>query len=400
MSKTITSLVDLVPDDRNANLGTPRGRGLVETSLQKYGAGRSILVDRNGKVIAGNKTSEAAAAIGMEGVVVVQTTGAQLVVVQRTDLDLDEDTAARELAIADNRASEIGLEWDTEVLAELGAEIDLSTFWTKDEIGLLLEQDVTSGGGDDAPEVQDGPTRVQPGELWQLGRHRLLCGDSTVKVDVDRLLQGERTSMVLTDPPYGIDLETDYTAINIGSKMVGNSVKRHTYAPVAGDDQPFDASAVYGLDGVKEQFWFGADYYAQSLGETEHEGSWLVWDKRKPSQDEGFGSGFELIWSKQRHKRILLRFEWFGFLSGGDREAINRQHPTQKPSTLYADIMQRWGNEGDIVYDPFAGSGPTVIAAERTNRKARVVELSPHYCDVILTRWESETGLTAERIDG
>lgn len=138
MSKQIEHLSDLVPDDRNANKGTPRGRGLVETSLQKYGAGRSILVDRNGKVIAGNKTSEAAAAIGMEGVVVVQTTGDQLVVVQRTDLDLDEDTAARELAIADNRASEIGLEWDTDVLAELGAEIDLSTFWSKEELTNII----------------------------------------------------------------------------------------------------------------------------------------------------------------------------------------------------------------------------------------------------------------------
>jgi hypothetical protein len=138
MTKEITSLADLTPDSRNANRGTPRGRGMVETSLSKYGAGRSVLVDRNGQTIAGNKTVEAAGAIGLENVVVVKTRGDQLVVVQREDLDLDTDPAARELALADNRAGELGLEWDAGVLAELGTEIDLSTFWTKDELQAVL----------------------------------------------------------------------------------------------------------------------------------------------------------------------------------------------------------------------------------------------------------------------
>lgn len=112
---------------------------MVETSLSKYGAGRSILVDRNGQIIAGNKTAEAAGAIDLDGVVVVRTDGTQLVVVQREDLDLDTDPAARELALADNRAGELGLEWDSEVLASLGSEIDLSTFWSKDELqGVLV----------------------------------------------------------------------------------------------------------------------------------------------------------------------------------------------------------------------------------------------------------------------
>lgn len=117
--KSIRSLADLVPDEQNANQGTVRGRAFVETSLQKYGAGRSILVDRNGKILAGNKTSEAAYSIGMEGVEVVQTDGRKLVVVQRTDLDLDHDPAARGLALSDNRASEIGLAWNPDVLSML-----------------------------------------------------------------------------------------------------------------------------------------------------------------------------------------------------------------------------------------------------------------------------------------
>jgi hypothetical protein len=138
MSKTITTLADLTQDDRNANAGTARGREMVERSLHKLGAGRSILVDRNGKIIAGNKTHEAAAAIGLDAPLVVQSDGTRLVVVQRTDLDMDEDTAARELAIADNRAAETGLEWDTSVLASLGESIDLSQFWTHTEIETLF----------------------------------------------------------------------------------------------------------------------------------------------------------------------------------------------------------------------------------------------------------------------
>jgi hypothetical protein len=144
MSKTIITLADLTQDDRNANSGTARGREMVERSLHKLGAGRSILVDRNGKIIAGNKTAEAASIVFQEDIppIVVHSDGRRLVIVQRDDLDMDEDTAARELAIADNRAAETGLEWDTSVLASLGESIDLSQFWTRDELGLLLEQDV------------------------------------------------------------------------------------------------------------------------------------------------------------------------------------------------------------------------------------------------------------------
>ncbi len=138
--KEITNLADLQPDKRNANRGTARGRGMVETSLHKYGAGRSILVDKHGQIIAGNKTAEAAGAIDLDGLVVVQSDGTRLVVVQRTDLDLDTDPAARELALADNRAGELGLEWDAGILAELGAEIDLSTFWSKDELAVVFQE--------------------------------------------------------------------------------------------------------------------------------------------------------------------------------------------------------------------------------------------------------------------
>jgi len=133
-------VADLVPDGRNANRGTPRGRAVLDKSLQELGAGRSILVDRNGRIIAGNKTHEAAAGAGLEDVIIVETDGTQLVAVKRVDLDLD-DEAARRLAYADNRAAELGLEWDVEQLAaDLEAGLDLGGLWNQRELELLLEE--------------------------------------------------------------------------------------------------------------------------------------------------------------------------------------------------------------------------------------------------------------------
>jgi hypothetical protein len=132
---------DLIPDEKNANKGTERGQQLVENSLRKYGAGRSILIDKNGRIIAGNKTAENAGSIGLDDVIVVQSDGTKLVAVQRTDLDLQKDEAAKALAIADNRSQAVSLSWDVDVLKELDQEIDLDQFWTKDELDLLLNQD-------------------------------------------------------------------------------------------------------------------------------------------------------------------------------------------------------------------------------------------------------------------
>lgn len=139
--KKIKGLRDLVPDDKNANRGTERGREMIAESLRKYGAGRSVLVDRRGKLIAGNKTVENAAASGVEGVIVVETDGSQLVVVQRTDLDMDADPKAREMAVADNRAAEVNLDWDEEMLAQLRDDgCELEEFFSGEEMGEILSK--------------------------------------------------------------------------------------------------------------------------------------------------------------------------------------------------------------------------------------------------------------------
>ena len=140
MSKTkAVKLKELTPDRKNANKGTERGQKMVEDSLRNYGAGRSILIDKHGRIIAGNKTAENAAAVGLDDVIVVQTDGTKLVAVQRTDLDLESDKAAKELAIADNRAGQVDLAWDADVLKDL--DVDLNKFWTSTELESLFPAD-------------------------------------------------------------------------------------------------------------------------------------------------------------------------------------------------------------------------------------------------------------------
>ena len=134
----MSKLSDLTPDKNNANKGTVRGRAALEASIRKYGAGRSILLDKHGRIVAGNKTAEVAADIGLDDVLIVQTDGTQLVAVQRTDLDIDSPEG-RGLAYADNRIGEMSLDWDAaQILADIDAGVDLSDLWRKDELDELL----------------------------------------------------------------------------------------------------------------------------------------------------------------------------------------------------------------------------------------------------------------------
>ena len=206
---------DLIPDNVNANRGTKRGSGMLERSLRQYGAGRSVLVDSSGRIIAGNKTVEAAGSIGLEDAVVVETDGTKVVVVKRTDITLDSPQG-RGLAIADNRVGEVNLDWDLEALEKIGEELDLGEFFFADELpdldfdGLEYEDEPT-GDADAVPEVENVPTSKR-GDLWKRGEHRVLCGDSTNIDDVSRLMNGERAQLLHADPPYGMGKEGEGVA--------------------------------------------------------------------------------------------------------------------------------------------------------------------------------------------
>ena len=213
-AKRIGGIADLKPDSKNANRGTQRGRGLLEKSLRQYGAGRSVLADREGNLIAGNKTVDVAAEIDLP-VRVVQTDGHELVVVQRTDLDIDS-SEGRGLAIADNRTGETGLEWDTEALLDLSANgiVDLEDFWKPEELEELLgewgdEPSADPGAQIDRADELRQKWGVESGQLWSLGDHRLICGDCTDAGVMARLMDGENAALVHADPPYGMGKEND-----------------------------------------------------------------------------------------------------------------------------------------------------------------------------------------------
>ena len=300
-------------------------------------------------------------------------------------LDVTEAEADKILLTHDPLANMA--EADEKMLSQLLEEIetesaDLQKMLDELPTPAAVEIEITE---DETPEPPAEPI-TKPGDLWALGEHRVLCGDSTKAEDVERVMGGAVADLVVADPPYGMNLDTDYSKLP-STKAEGNK----NYEPVFGDDADFDYREIK-LPQHSEGFWFGADYYARTLPQG---GSWIVWDKRVEEQfDKMFGSAFELIWSSARHKREIIRHNCTLF--SGNNEARGRVHPTTKPTAVIAWIIKRYGGRGTI-FDPFLGSGTTLIAAEQLDRTCYGMEISPAYCDVIVKRWETLTGEKAKR---
>ena len=216
-------------------------------------------------------------------------------------------------------------------------------------------------GDDDAPEVQEEAVSVL-GEIYELGPHRLMCGDSTDAEQVARLMGGEKADMVFTDPPYGMSAVSKSGVL---SKRYGLDIMNDDTTDVA--EKAFKLCQDLG---VEKQVWWGANYYAQILPPSS---CWLVWDKNNGGSDQ---MDCELAWSNL--KGVTRQFTKAS-------EKTNRVHPTQKPVDLITWCIGKWG--ADLMLDLFGGSGSTLIAAAKTDRKCRMMELDPKYCDVIRRRW-------------
>jgi len=411
-AKTV-KISELTPDDINANKGTPRGSAMLEKSLREYGAGRSVLVDKAGRIIAGNKTIEAAGSIGLEDAVMVETDGSRVVIVKRTDLDLDSPQG-RGLAIADNRVAEVGLEWDMEALEKIGEELDLGEFWFDDELPEIDfgsidgdEDDEPTGDADAVPEVEDVPTSNR-GDLWTLGEHRVLCGDSTNAEDVARLMNGEKADLVFTDPPY--DLAGKSRRFGI-SELRGESYGK-LYA--ADWDRGFD------IEEIERSLDFVAGDNSSIYVCTSH----FYLGELINIFDRLFKYSNVCVWSKSNPMPSLAKRHWtwshefvmygtrgshvFNFPIEGNAPSVwnlsknpkNDLHPTQKPIHVPAHAISHSSKPGQTVADLFLGSGSTLIAAEETGRRCYGMELSPQYVDVIVKRWQDYTGKEATHEDG
>ena len=382
----MTSIKDLKSDHKNARRRTDRSASLIAESLKRYGAARSIVIDEDGRILAGNGTVEGAKKAGIDKLRIIEAEGDELIAVRRAGLSEDQKVG---LALADNRSSDLS-EWDHDMLRQLSEEHDLTPWFEDDEL-LAEVLDTVEGNTDpdDVPEAPEEPV-TKPGDLWILGNHRLLCGDSTDVLAVDRLMDGQKADMVFTDPPYGMNLDTDY------SKMPNGK----THKAVIGDDEQYDAGFLLATFAYcKEIFLWGADYYVETLHRSyPNLGSWIIWDKYSDEErigllDGRFGSAFETCWSKTRHKREFARvLVKTNYTAKGDE---TRVHPTQKPVALAEWFFDRWCKNGDVVVDLYGGSGSTLIACEKTSRHARLMELDPAYCDVIVKRWEQFTGKKA-----
>lgn len=293
---------------------------------------------------------------------------------------------------------------DTDVIKDFLSEID---FGIEEAQGLIEIPDFDWPGKEnknDPDKLPDEPKEIfiKKGDLIELGEHRLLCGDSTIAKNIELLMNGERADMVFTDPPYGINLDTDYKKINVGTK----NIQGKKYAPVAGDNKEFDPSIILKtFEETKEIFFWGADYYIHSLPPK---GSLFIWDKRASDIENEYkqenidrisGNHFEICWSKEKHRKEIIRMMWAG-LFGMESDKSRRFHPTQKPLRLCELFINRYSKANYIIIDLYLGSGSTLIACEKTNRKCFAVEIEPHYCQIVIQRWCDYTEKSQIKING
>lgn len=394
----------LQTDPRNANRGTDRGRALLESSLREYGAGRAVLSDRDGVLIAGNKTFEVAQRLGIP-TKVIETDGRELVVVRRTDLRLSSDARAKALAIADNRVGQLDLDWDAQILAALKADgVPMEGFWNDDEWAALMDTSSTDLTDENAV-VEPGETDIVLGDLVVMGGHRLLCGDATAAGDVMRLLDGATPTLMTTDPPYGVSYDPAW-------RHRVNPTQRTAVGRVMNDDRADWTPAWQLFPGGRAYVWH-AGLKAAVVAEDLHRAgftirSQIIWAKQHFALSRGeYHWAHEPAWYAVRGKG-----HWHGDRRqstvwevpnlnplGGTREGDNAVtgHGTQKPVRLFEIPLMNHTVRGEAIYDPFCGSGTALIAAEKLGRLCLALEIDPRYVQAAVTRWEAFTGKKAVR---
>jgi len=339
----------------------------LKESIGSLGNFEPLVINVDGTVLAGNQRLR-----------VAKEKGDKEVEVSVPERELTEEEI-KKIGIISNRHSG---EWDMDKLANEFEDI-------LEELGFddLLPEVELEVKEDDYEEPEDLETTVVLGDVYQLGEHRLMCGDSTKIEDVEKLMNGQKADMVFTDPPYGMNLDTNYKDIYSNAQARASNQRR-----VIADDKEFDLRSIP-FPKCEEMFLWGADYYRNTLFEG---GSWFVWNKMIGI--DRIGNEFELCWSRCRHKRKILDFEWAGFRGMSKSDGV-RLHPTQKPVKLCSWFLTNYSKENNKVIDLFGGSGSTLIACEQTNRVCYMMELDEHYATVILDRWEKLTGEQAVKLE-
>lgn len=360
------SVSDLIPYAANSRTHSDDQVTQIAASIREFGFTNPILINGEGTIIAGHGRLMAAKKLGLDKVPTIA-------------LDHLSKAQQKALVIADNQLA-LNAGWDIDMLkVEIEGlkledfDIDLLGFDDKFLDG-LFEKEPSEGLTDEdaVPDTPETPITVQ-GDVWVLGNHRLMCGDSTSVDDVMRLMNGVYPDLVHTDPPYGM---------NAVSK---SSVLKKRYGQdIMGDDTPDVAKdafrLIYGMYPEAKHIWWGANYYSSALPDSE---CWLVWDKDNGQSDQ---TDCELAWANFRS--VVRQFTQAS-------EKRNRVHPTQKPVSLMEWAIKRFNLTATSIADFFCGSGTTIIAAEKHSIDGYGMEFDPKFCDVIIKRWQDFTGKDA-----
>ena len=377
----------LIPYSRNSKKHDETQIANVAESIKQFGFVQPVVVDKNGVIVIGHCRTLAAKKLGMKTVPCVM-------------VDELTDEQVRALRIIDNKTNESP--WDYDLLGDDLADIDLSGY--DFDFGIDLPEESKEDEDkeiveDEAPEVdEDAEPITKLGDIWQLGRHRLMCGDSTDRATLEMLMDGKKADMVFTDPPYGIDVvQGDKIGGDkpFGSVGGNNIVKTNKYMAIKGDETTDTARLNFEI--VKElsenQIIFGGNYFTDFLPPK---ACWCIWDK----ENTGNFADVEMAWTSFDKGAKLYRWLWNGLCRKGERavEGKSRVHPTQKPVGMIAEILKDFTKEDDIILDCFGGSGSTLIACEQIDRTCYMIEYEAHYVDVTIKRWESFTGEKAVKL--
>lgn len=380
----------LIPYARNSRTHTDEQVAQIAASIREFGWTNPVLVDGDNGIIAGHGRVLAARKLGMAEVPCIE-------------LAHMSEAQKKAYIIADNKLA-LNAGWDNELLAlefgelqELGFDLDLTGF-DADELEALMPVEVPEGLTDDdaVPEVPAEPV-TKLGDVWVLGKHRVMCGDSTSIEALEALTQGQLVDMWLTDPPYNVAYEgKTKDALKIqNDSMSADSFRQFLRDCYVAADAVMKPGAVF--------YIWHADLEGYNFRGAANDAGWtvrqcLIWKKSvlvMGRQDYhwkhepclyGWKEGAGHLWAADRKQTTILEF---------DKPQRNGEHPTMKPVALFEYQMLNNTKGGDIVLDSFGGSGTTLIAAEKNGRVARLMELDPKYCDVIVRRWQDFTGKQA-----
>ena len=385
-----TSIKSITPYARNSRTHSDEQVAQIAASIKEWGFTTPILIDTDGEIIAGHGRLLAAQRLGLEEVPTMTAKGWS-------------EAQKRAYVIADNKLA-LNAGWNDEMLKieldglkDLDFDLDLVGF-SDDELAKLLQEPEKEGltDEDEVPEAPEKPITVE-GDIWILGNHRLMCGDSTSIEALEKLCEGQLVDMWLTDPPYNVAYEgKTKDALTIENDAMGNDDFRQFLS------DSYSAADAVMKSGAVFYIWH-ADSEGYNFRGAAFDIGWqvrqcLIWKKQTMvmgRQDYhwkhepclyGWKEGASHLWATDRKQTTILEF---------DRPSRNKEHPTMKPVELFAYQMQNNTKGDDLVLDSFAGSGTTAIACEKFNRRARLMELDPKYCDVIIKRWQDFTGKEA-----